>query len=171
MYHSASAGMNNWIRFPFGIASCTLVVSTLIAAEPRRQAATQQAQAAADDPAAAVFTETCAKCHDGARITAMRRTSAEWEDIIKKMIEKGAPGTEKDFEIVYDYLLRHFGKVFINAAPASELVTILGLSPKEAESIVAYRKSKGPFADFDAVKKVPGIDVKKLDERKDAIAF
>jgi competence ComEA-like helix-hairpin-helix protein len=163
--------MNYRVRFLFGIASCTFVASTLIAAEPRHQAATPQAQAAADDPAAAVFTDTCAKCHDGARITAMRRTSAEWEDIIKKMIEKGAPGTEKDFETVYDYLLRHFGKVFINAAPASELVTILGLSPKEAGNIVAYRKNKGPFADFDAVKKVPDVDVKKLDERKDAIAF
>jgi competence ComEA-like helix-hairpin-helix protein len=157
--------------FVLATAACTLVLSTLIVAAPSNRAAAQQAQAAADDPAAGVFTETCGKCHDGARITAMRRTSAEWEDIIKKMIEKGAPGTEKDFETVYDYLLRHYGKVNINAAPASEIVTILGLSQKEADGIVAYRKGNGPFADFDAVKKVPEIDVKKLDERKDAITF
>jgi competence protein ComEA len=157
--------------FVLAIAACTLVLSTLIVAAPSNRAAAQQAQAAADDPAAGVFTETCGKCHDGARITAMRRTSAEWEDIIKKMIEKGAPGTEKDFETVYDYLLRHYGKLNINTAPASEVVTILGLSQKEAEAVVAYRKSKGPFADLDAVKKVPEIDVKKIDERKDAIAF
>lgn len=159
------------LRVVFGIAAAALVGATLIAAAPVNQAVAQQAQAAADDPAAGVFAETCGKCHDAARITAMRRTSAEWEDIIKKMIEKGAPGTEKDFETVYDYLLRHFGKVNINAAPASEIVTILGLSAKEAESIVAYRKSRGPFADFDALKKVPDIDLKKLDEHKDAVAF
>jgi len=157
--------------FVLAIAAGTLAVTTFISAAPVARAAAQQSQAAADDPAAGVFTETCGKCHDGARITAMRRTSADWEDIIKKMIEKGAPGTEKDFETVYDYLLRHYGKLNINAAPASEMVTILGLSQKEAENVVAYRKSKGPFADLDAVKKVPEIDVKKIDERKDAIAF
>jgi competence ComEA-like helix-hairpin-helix protein len=154
-----------------GMAACALVASTLIAAAPVHQTAAQQAASAADDPAAGVFAETCGKCHDAARIVAMRRTSAEWEDVIKKMIEKGAPGTEKDFETVYDYLLRHHGKVYINAAPAQEIVTILGLSQKDAESIVAYRKTNGPFADFDALKKVPDIDLKKLDEHKDAVAF
>jgi competence ComEA-like helix-hairpin-helix protein len=163
--------MKHRVFFILGIAASTLVLSTLIAAAPAHQAAAQQGQAAADDPAAAVFAETCAKCHDGARITAMRRTSADWEDIIKKMIEKGAPGTEKDFETIYDYLLRHYGKLNINSAPASEIVTILGLTQKEADGLLAYRKSNGPFADFDAVKKVPEIDVKKLDERKDAITF
>ena len=165
--------MKQRVFFVLGIAACTLVLSTLIAAAPVPRTAAQQppAPTAADDPAAGVFTETCGKCHDGARITALRRTSAEWEDVIKKMIEKGAPGTEKDFETIYDYLLRHYGKLSINAAPASEMVTILGLSQKEAASVVAYRKSNGPFADFDAVKKVPDIDLRKLDERKDAIAF
>ena len=153
-----------------GMAACAFLASILFTASPVTLVAGQQA-APADDPAAAVFANTCAKCHDGARITAMRRTSAEWEDIIKKMIEKGAQGSEKDFETIYDYLLRTYGKLFINAAPPTEIVTILGLSEKDAKAIVAYRDSKGPFADFDAVKKVPDIDVKKLDERKDAVAF
>jgi competence ComEA-like helix-hairpin-helix protein len=153
------------------VAAFALVASTFIAAAPVHQAAAPQSSAASDDPAAPVFAETCGKCHDAARIVAMRRTSAEWEDVIKKMIEKGAPGSEKDFETVFDYLLRHHGKVFINTSPAREMVTILGLTEKEADSIVDYRKTNGPFADFEAVKKVPNIDLKKLDERKDAVAF
>ena len=56
-------------------------------------------------------------------------------------------------------------------ATPDEIATILGLSEKDAQAIVAYRKANGPFADFDAVKKVPDIDLKKLDEHKDAIAF
>lgn len=165
--------MNHTGSFALGMAACALAASTLFAAAPAHQAAAppQSPPAAADDPAAPVFTETCGKCHDAARIVAMRRTSAEWEDIIKKMIEKGAPGTEKDFETVFDYLLRHYGKVNVNAAPANEIVTILGLSEKDAKGIVAYRESKGPFADFEALKKVPEIDLKKLDEHKDAVAF
>jgi competence protein ComEA len=164
--------MKHTMSFAIGVAACGLVASTLIAAAPAGQAAPPQAPpAVAEDAATPVFTETCGKCHDAARIVAMRRTSAEWEDIIKKMIEKGAPGSEKDFETVYDYLLRHYGKVFINTATPGEIVTIVGLSEKDAKAIVAYRESKGPFADFEAVKKVPEIDLKKLDERKDAVAF
>ena len=159
--------------FSLSMAACALVASTLIAAAPVQQAAAPPSSSttSTDDPGAAVFAQTCAKCHDGARITAMRRTSAEWEDVIKKMMEKGAQGTEKDFETIYDYLLRNYGKVFINTAPTTDIVAILGLSDKEAQAIVAYRGSKGPFADFDAVKKVPDIDLKKLDEHKDAVAF
>ena len=87
------------------------------------------------------------------------------------MIEKGAIGSEREFETVYDYLLRHFGKTYINTSTADDLTSIVGLSKKDAEAIVAYRKANGSFADLDAVKKVPDIDVKKLDERKDAVAF
>jgi competence ComEA-like helix-hairpin-helix protein len=165
-------GMNHTLSSVLVMATCVLVASTLLAAAPLDQTAAQQpSTATTEDPAAGLFTEMCSNCHDAARITAMRRTTAEWEDVLKKMIEKGAPGTEKDFETVYDYLLRNFGKVNINVAAASEIVTILGLSEKDAQSIVAYRKSNGPFLDFDAVKKVPGVDLKKLDEHKDAIAF
>ena len=138
------------------------------------QAAGQQngvATEAANDPVAALFAQMCNKCHDGARITAMRRSSTEWEEVLNKMIERGATGSEKEFETVYDYLLRYFGKLYINNATSTEIVTILALSKKDADAIVDYRKANGSFADFDAVKKVPGIDLKKLEERKDAVAF
>ena len=153
-----------------GFAICALVASTLMAAAPLGHPAAQQTTPA-DDPGAALFGQMCIKCHDAARITAMRRTGTEWEEILNKMIEKGATGTEKEFETVYAYVLRNFGKLNINAATADDIATILGLSEKDAEAIVAYRKANGPFADFDAVKKVPGIDLKKLDEQKDAVAF
>jgi competence ComEA-like helix-hairpin-helix protein len=165
--------MKHTLSFVLGMATCALVASTLLAAAPLNQAAAQQPPTGTttEDPAAGLFTQMCSNCHDGARVTAMRRTSAEWEDVLKKMIEKGAPGTEKDFEMVYDYLLRNVGKVNINVAAASEIVTILGLSERDAQRIVAYRTSNGPFGDFDAVKKVPDVDLKKLDEHKDAVAF
>ena len=154
-----------------GIAACALVLSTMVAATPR-QGATQQVPAKpADDSSHPVFVRLCTDCHDEAQAIASRRTSADWEDTIKKMIEKGATGSDKDFETVFDYLLRWYGKVYINTAKADELTKILGLSAKDANAIVAYRKDHGPFADFDAVKKVPDIDVKKLEEHKDAVAF
>lgn len=160
--------------FALVMAVSALVASTLIAAAPFNQTTAQQPSSAAqeaEDPAAGVFVQTCVKCHDAARITAVRRTSTEWEEVINKMIERGATGTEKDFDDVHGYLVRNFGKLFINVAAPDEITTILHLSEKDAQGIVAYRKANGPFADFEAVRKVPDIDLKKLDEHKDAIAF
>lgn len=160
--------------FTLGLPAFALVASTLIAAAPLTQTAAQEPSSGAPesgDPSAGLFVQTCVKCHDAARITAVRRTSLEWEEVINKMIERGATGTEKDFDDVHGYLRRNFGKVYINVATPDEIAMILALSEKDARGIVAYRKANGPFADFEGVKKVPDIDLKKLDERKDAIAF
>jgi len=113
----------------------------------------------------------CSDCHDSKRIVAKRRTSSEWETTLKAMIDEGAVGTAKDFEGVFSYLVHTYGKVFINTAPSAEIRTVLGLSMAEADAVVAYRTAKGAFTDIEAVKKVPGIDVKKIDELADALAF
>ena len=155
-----------------GLAACVLIASTLTAAAPyRRFAAQQPAAGPADDPAAELFAQMCSKCHDGARITAVRRTKPEWEEVLTKMIERGAQGSEDDFQTVFGYLRRHYGKVYINTAELEEITTTLGLSSKDADAIVAFRKANGSFQDFDAVKKVPEIDVKTLEAHKDAVAF
>jgi competence ComEA-like helix-hairpin-helix protein len=131
----------------------------------------QAAARPADDQAAALFGRLCNECHDTARITSLRRTRPDWEDVITKMVEKGAGGTEKELETVFEYLVRTYGKVFINSAKAEEIATVLGLSAKDAEAIVAFRSANGKFADLDALKKVPDIDLKKIEERRDAVAF
>jgi len=125
----------------------------------------------ADDQAAGLFVRMCNECHDAGRISSTRRTRADWEDQIGQMIEKGAKGTDKEFETVTGYLLRTFGKVYINSAQADEIMAVLTVSQKDADAIVAYRVANGKFADFDALKKVPGIDVKKLEGRQDAVGF
>jgi competence protein ComEA len=160
--------------FALGMAACALVASTLIVAAPFNQTATQQPPSGAqqtDDPDAGLFVQMCVKCHDAARITALRRSKVEWEEIINKMIERGATGTEKEFETVFGYLVRNFGKVNVNRATPDDLALILGLSEKDAQGIVAYRNTNGSFADFDALKKVPDIDLKKLEEHKEAVTF
>jgi competence protein ComEA len=160
--------------FALGVAACALVASTLIGAAPFHQTAPQQPSSGAqqtDDPDAGLFVQMCVKCHDVARITALRRSKVEWEEIINKMIERGATGTEKEFETVYGYLVRNYGKVNVNRSGAEDIAMILSLSEKDAQAIVAYRNTNGSFADFDALKKVPGIDLKKLEDHKDAVTF
>jgi competence ComEA-like helix-hairpin-helix protein len=165
--------MKHAAAIAIGFSASVLLTSTLLtAARDGRPAAPQQVAASAqEDPSYPLFTQMCNKCHDAARITAQRRNKFEWEEVINKMIEKGAMGTEKDFETVYDFLLRNFGKVDVNRAAAEEIAMVLALPSKDAEAIVAYRKANGSFADYDAVAKVPGIDVKKLEIHKDALTF
>lgn len=150
-----------------------LLTFTALSAASAGHASAQQPSSAspAEDPANELFMQTCNRCHDAARITALRRTKTEWEEVINKMIERGATGSEEDFMTVFGFLRRHYGKVYINTAATEELTASLGLTSKDADAIVAFRKTNGNFADLDSVKKVPNIDVKILEDHKDAVAF
>ncbi len=129
------------------------------------------ARSAADDPATPLFNRVCTECHDAARITEPRRMPADWKRLMAQMIDEGASGTDEELQTIYEYLLRHHGKVFINRATTDELIEVIGLSAADAAAIVAYRTANGDFADLDALKKVPNIDVQNLEEHKAAVAF
>lgn len=131
----------------------------------------QEAAGGADDPAQPLFARMCSQCHDSARIVEKRRTRADWEGVLTTMIEKGATGSEQEFETVFDFLVRHYGKAYVNSAKADELVQAIGLTRHDADAIVAYRASHGAFADFEAVEKVPEIDAAALAAHRDAVAF
>jgi DNA uptake protein ComE-like DNA-binding protein len=87
------------------------------------------------------------------------------------MIDKGATGSEQEFETVFDLLVRTYGKVYVNSAKADELVQAVGLTRHDADAIVAYRTAHGAFADFAAVEKVPEIDAAALAAHREAVAF
>lgn len=113
----------------------------------------------------------CSACHKPEMITASRRTRAQWEDVVEKMISKGVKGTDDELAAVVDYLAGQFGKVNVNNATASELTEVLGLTRDEAEAIVKHRRANGKFESFEALTKVPQIDVAKLEKAKRAIAY
>jgi competence protein ComEA len=75
---------------------------------------------------------------------------------------------------VVDYLTEHFPqapRVNVNKAGAKDFENALGFSAKEAESIVSYRAANGNFKAVEDMEKVPGIDVKKVQARRDRFAF
>jgi competence ComEA-like helix-hairpin-helix protein len=129
-----------------------------------------RAQESEDHPAVA-FKRICSSCHDADRILATRRTRTQWEEVIEKMIDRGAEGTADDFTAAEEYLLRVSGRVSINRALSKDIVAVLGLMQKDADAIAEYRKANGDFKDFDEVCKVPGIDLEKLKQGRDAISF
>jgi competence ComEA-like helix-hairpin-helix protein len=143
------------------VAGLALVVSAAIGARAQE----------AEDHAAAAYKRVCSSCHDADRILATRRTRTQWEEVIEKMIERGAEGTSEDFTAAEVYLLRVSGRVNVNRALSKEFVAVLGLTEKDADAIGEYRKAHGDFQDFDALCKVPGIDIEKLKQGRDAISF
>ena len=124
-----------------------------------------------EDHAAVAFKRVCATCHDAERILSARRTRTQWEEVIDKMIERGAAGTDEDFTATEQYLLRVSGRVNVNRALSTDIVDVLGLTQKDADAILEYRKSNGEFKDFDELCKVPGIDLEKLKQGRDAVSF
>lgn len=87
------------------------------------------------------------------------------------MIDRGAEGTTDDFTTAEEYLLRVSGRVNANRAAVKDMVLVLGITEKDAGAIADYRKANGEFKDFDALCKVPGIDLEKLKQGRDAISF
>lgn len=130
-----------------------------------------QGQDLPEGPGKAVVEKLCSDCHGIDAILGLRRTKTGWESTIDDMASRGAKGTDEEFDTVIAYLSRYFGKVNVNKAGAKEIQQIADLAPAEAESIVRYRAQNGDFKDMGDLHKVPDIDAKKLDERKDRITF
>jgi competence ComEA-like helix-hairpin-helix protein len=138
--------------------------------------ATTAAGGAQDAPAPkaskVMFEKTCSACHTAESVTSARRTRDQWQDVIDEMVsQQGAKIADEEFSPILEYLVASYGKVNVNTAPADEIAQIAGLSQKEAEAIVKFRKDNGKFADFDGLCKVPGVDPKKLEKSREAIAY
>jgi competence protein ComEA len=146
---------------------------------PAQAAPAPSAAAPADEwPAGAgkaIFLQTCSNCHTPENVIGKNLNSDGWTDILNRMIQFGATGSDDDFSAILDYLTTNFGpapaKVNINKANAMNLRNWLGMPQKAAVAIVAYRTQNGDFKTLDDVKKVPDVDPKFLDGVKDSITF
>jgi competence protein ComEA len=116
----------------------------------------------------------CSSCHSAENVVGLAKTREEWGAIVGDMAARGAKGTDDEFNDVVDYLAEHFPQappVNVNKATARDLENSLGFSPKEAEAIVHYREANGSFKSVEDVEKVPGVDVKKVQARRDRLTF
>jgi cytochrome c5 len=62
-----------------------------------------------DGPGKDIVLNTCSMCHDLTRVKRARHTPEEWEDTLVAMLNEGAPLTDDQFPIVWNYLATHFG--------------------------------------------------------------
>ena len=61
------------------------------------------------------------------------------------------------------------GKVNINTADLSTLMTLKGIGEVYAQRIIDYRTAHGPFTSIDELMKVEGIGTKRFDDIKNSI--
>jgi len=60
-------------------------------------------------PAKALVVRACTACHQAPVVVAKRRTAEEWDEMIGKMVDRGAALTDAEQDQVYDYLVKNFG--------------------------------------------------------------
>lgn len=116
----------------------------------------------------------CGACHGAENVAGMAKTREEWGALVGEMAADGAQGTEDEFNEIVDYLATAFPKtpkINVNKAIAKDLESGLELSSKEAEAIVHYREEKGAFKSVEDIEKVPGVDSKKIEAKKDRLTF
>ena len=117
----------------------------------------------------------CGKCHSPDNVIANGQDRAGWESTITKMASYGAVGTDEEYTEILDYLTKNYpgdtGPIQVNQATAAQLKTGLGLTSAEADAVIAYKKENGDFKSLDDLKKVPAVDAKKLDAKKDRLLF
>lgn len=127
-------------------------------------------------PGKAETDKLCSVCHEVERSIAPRQDRTGWKATLDKMVNLGLNGTEKELEAVLDYLARNFPapevqRLNVNTARAIELESAIGLPRSQAAKIIEFREKNGPFKSIEALKKVPGVDVGKIEAKKDRLAF
>jgi hypothetical protein len=60
-------------------------------------------------PAKAVVVRACTTCHQAAQVVVRRHTQAEWDELVGKMIDRGARLTDDEQDQVIAYLAKYFG--------------------------------------------------------------
>jgi len=114
----------------------------------------------------------CTVCHSADRIMAQHMTVDQWRSEVRTMVENGASLGPDEWEPVVVYLSKNFGPpINLNSATAKQIVEGSPFSEAEATAIIAWRAANGRFNDIKDVKKVPGVDQKKIDAQQTRITF
>jgi competence ComEA-like helix-hairpin-helix protein len=95
--------------------------------------------------------------------------------MIARMVAAGAQGTDQELETVFQYLSTQFPvdaqkPLDLNTAPAVELEAVAGLLRKESAALIAHRQKNGPCKALEDLRKVVGLDYRKLEARKARLA-
>ena len=129
-----------------------------------------------NSPGRAQLEKHCQSCHDLAKSVSLRQDRNGWGATLLKMVGLGMQATEAELQNLADFLATHYPAetlppVDVNKARAIQLESRLSLRRSEAAAILRYRSEHGPFESLEELLAVPGIDVAKIEARKERIVF
>jgi len=129
-----------------------------------------------EGPGKALMVRVCGACHEPRRAASVRLTRDGWTAVVDDMVRRGAKGTDEEMSQVVEYLVANFlgdapRPVNVNTAPPIDLELVIGLLRRESAAIISYRNKNGSFKEMNDLKKVPGLDFKKIEAAKDRIVY
>ena len=128
-----------------------------------------------DAPGRDVTMKLCSNCHAADTVASVRHTPEDWREVIARMVAAGAKGSDSELETVFQYLSTQFPveaqqALNLNTATAVELESVAALLRKESAALIAHREKNGPCKTLEDLKKVAGLDYKKIEARKERLA-
>ena len=125
-----------------------------------------------DGKAKTLIQNTCTECHGLDMVVSATMSPEEWKTTLDQMIKRGATLSKDERETVLEYLTVYFSadKLNVNTATADQLKVTLALTEAEANAILTARKTE-KIKDLEALKKINGVDPKKVDAKKSQLTF
>ena len=122
-------------------------------------------------PGRDVTVKLCGNCHGAETVASVRHTPEGWREVITRMVAAGAQGTDQEIETVFQYLSTQFPAdaqraLNLNTATSVELESVAGLLRKESALLIAHRQKNGPCKTLGDLRKVAGLDYRKIEARK-----
>jgi len=129
-----------------------------------------------DGPGKDAVLKICGQCHSADILLGVAKGRDGWAATVDDMVAKGASGSDEELQEIIGYLSKNFGKstagkINVNTATAKDLRGALDLSLKDAQAILDYREEHGSFKSWADLKKVPDLDIARLETKKDRISF
>jgi competence protein ComEA len=129
-----------------------------------------------DGPGKEEARKLCAGCHELEKSFSTRQDRAGWQLTLEKMVSYGMRATDKEISAVLEYAVKNYPaddvpRINVNKARAIELESGLSLRRSQAAAVIQYREKNGPFKSIADLKKVPGLDVAKIEANKDRLVF
>jgi competence protein ComEA len=120
--------------------------------------------------------KVCTTCHELERSVSLRQDRDGWKATINKMLGMGAQGTVEEFAAALEYLAAHYPAnglppLNVNTARAIDFEARLSLKRSESALVVKYRAEHGNFKSIEDLKKVPGVDVTKIEAKRASLVY
>lgn len=116
------------------------------------------------------LTAVCGACHPVNLVEDNVRSYDGWQEIVRKMVEHGAKGSDEQFDRVGNYLYLTLTTINVNSAAPEDIAAILGVSPPAAQAIVARRTAR-KFTSLVDLAQVAGVAPAHMAARRRRIGF